>query len=263
MRLYDYVGVSPWLLVGISGLALTCSQACANGKTHETGTEVTASGGTGQAGAQSSGGTSQGGTGNIGGSNVGATGGNAQGDNTGGVSDGGNPSTGGQPTDTGGTGDGGVPATGGQGVTDSTGGENNVTGGTNSTGGMPATGGTPGIACMTALNCVSAPNNQTTCDSSTGTCVQCVTRRIALPVLVPITTVLQRNALVSIPVRPPPTALMAEPVTRSKVAASSARVIRTVRRDRSAYRRLAERVALPTMRARRRACFAMRLWEFA
>src|ERR1039457_5635323 len=101
MRLYDHVGVSSWLLVGISGLALTCSQACANGKTHETGTEVTISGGTGtgQAGAQSSGGNSvQGGTGNNGGTSAVPTGGNGQGgaNNTGGAADGGNPSTGGQ-----------------------------------------------------------------------------------------------------------------------------------------------------------------------
>ncbi len=177
MRLYDHVGVSPWLLFAISGLALTCSQACANGKTHETGTEVTASGGTLASSAQGSGGTSQGGTGNNGGTNDVATGGNGQGgdNNTGGVSDGGNPGTGGQGEVTGGTGsDGGAPPTGGQGATDSSGGDNNVTGGTNATGGMPATGATPGLSCMTALNCVSAPNNQTTCDSSTGTCVQCV-----------------------------------------------------------------------------------------
>ncbi len=86
---------------------------------------------------------------------------------------GGNLSTGGQAI-TGGAGDGGNPATGGQTTTNNTGGANTATGGANNTGGM-ATGGSPGTSCTTALNCVSAPNKQTTCDSSTGTCVQCVT----------------------------------------------------------------------------------------
>ena len=66
--------------------------------------------------------------------------------------------------------------------------------GATSTGGMLGTGGTPANSCTTALDCVSAPIIRVPATQVPALACNALARRIALPILAPITIAFERNA---------------------------------------------------------------------
>ena len=170
MRIESPFPNNPALLVAGGALFLSLGQACANGDANQGNGKSTDVGGAPHTGGPLSG-TTGGNTSSQGGAPASTSGGSTgigQGGNVGtdgGSGSGGGASVGGhEAIATGGAGEeqGGAAASGGT----------NATGGAE-TGGM-ATGGSPWSNCKTSLDCVSAPNNETICDTGTGSCVECV-----------------------------------------------------------------------------------------